>query len=55
MLLVPLFGCVFVIFVIFVRVKTFRKKKKRVQNCPNNLIYMNTNSLDYTPLLTSIS
>ena len=54
MLLVLLLGCVFVLFVLFVRVKSFRKKK-RVQNCPNNLIYMTTSSLDYIPLLTSIS
>ena len=36
-----LLGCVFVLsvlLVLLVGAKSFRKKKKRVQNCPNNLI-----------------
>ena len=31
------------LFAVFVRVKSFcKKKKKRVYNCPNNLIYITT-------------
>ena len=36
-----LLGCVFVLsvlLVLLVGAKSFRKKKKRVQSCPNNLI-----------------
>ena len=41
-LFVLLLGCVFVLFVLFMRVKSFHKKNKKVQNCPDDLIYITT-------------
>ena len=44
MLFVFLLGCVFVLFMLFVRVKSFRKKNEEVQNCSDDFIYITTHS-----------
>ena len=38
--------CVFVLFVLLVRVKSFRKKKKTSLKLPDDLIYITTDTFD---------